>query len=118
MFEKVFVPFGITSRPVLSAKSGSILETVVQLEIVARADVDVGKAPYRVCSCGDRKYHRDNTNYVPRPLSRPGHLFKSNQDFRASYPYVYISQELFRAIEKSGLRGAEFLPCKPGPGAS
>src|SRR5215472_7671401 len=68
MFDKVFRPFGITSRPVLDYKSRSVLRTVVQLEIPLRADVDVANAAYRVCElCGERNYARDSLNYAPMP---------------------------------------------------
>ena len=113
MFETVFRPFGITSRSVALYRPRAILESVVQIEIPLRADVDVDHIPYRLCRCGERKYVRNPIDYVPRPRSGPGPIFKSNQDFRASYPYVFVSQELYRAIQASGLRGAEFLPCRP-----
>jgi hypothetical protein len=112
MYEKVFRPFGIGSRSVLDYKSQAVLETVVQLEIPLKADVDVANAPYQTCgSCGERSYDRDPRNYAPTPLSAPWPLFKSNQWFNPFHSIVYLTRELCRAIEESGFRGAYSIPC-------
>jgi hypothetical protein len=116
MFEKVFRPFGITSRPVLAYKSRSVLRTVVQLEIPLRADVDVADATFQICrSCGERTYDRNSRNYAPMPLGAPGPIFKSNQWFGPFHSIVYVTQDLFRSIEKSGFRGAGTMPCFAQP---
>ena len=112
MYEKVFRPFGIGSRPLLDYKSQAVLQTVVQIEIPLRADVDVANASYQTCgSCGGRSYDRDARNYAPMPLSAPGPLFKSNQWFNPFYSIVYMTQDLCRAIGESGFRGAYSMPC-------
>jgi hypothetical protein len=82
MYERVFRPFRIPSRPVLDYESQAVLRTVVQLVISLRADVGVANATYQTCgSCGARSYDRDPKSYAPTPLSAPGPLFKSTQWF-------------------------------------
>jgi hypothetical protein len=125
MYEKVFRPLGISSRPVLDYKSQAALQTVVQLVIPLRADVDVANAVYQTCgSCGGRSYDRDARNYAPTPLSAPGPMFKSNQWFNPFHSIVYMTQELCRSIQASGFRGAASIPVgrhnriPPSPGGS
>lgn len=112
MYEKVFRPFGIGSRSVLDFRCQAVLQTVVQLEIPLRADVDPEDARYQICgSCGGPSYDRDATNYAPMPFSAPGPLFKSNQWFNPFHSIVYMTQDLCRAIGESGFRGAYSIPC-------
>ena len=117
MFDKVFRPFGITSRPVLAYKSRSALRTVIQLEIPLKADVRVTEAAvFKTCkACGVRTYSHDRRNYAPMPVGTPGPIFKSNQYFCPFDLVVYVTQSLFRAIEESGFRGAGFWPCAAQP---
>ncbi len=112
MFDKVFRPLGITSRPVLDYKSRSPLRTVVQLVVPLRADVDVSNAVFQSCgSCGGRSYDRNSREFAPMPLSAPGPIFKSNQWFNPFHWIVYVTQDLWRSIGESGFRGAYSIPC-------
>ncbi len=113
MFDKVFRPFGVTSRPLLAFKSRAPLQTVVQLEILLRGEIDVAGIPNKTCeSCGVQTYTYDHSrNYAPMPLTAPGPIFKSRQIFHPFDLLVYVDQELFRAIQESGFRGAGFVPC-------
>jgi hypothetical protein len=116
MFVQVFRHFGITSRPVLDYMSRSGLQTVVQLDIPLRADVDVANAVCHTCdSCGGRNYDRDGRNYAPMPFSAPGPLFKSNQWFGPFHSIVYMIPDLYCAIQESGFRGAYSIPCAAQP---
>ncbi len=59
----VFQPFGIESIPVLHAKTGAPLTTVVQLEIARTATVplDTSGLPYEMCVRCERKKYRPVT---------------------------------------------------------
>jgi hypothetical protein len=112
MFDQVFRPFGIASRPVLDYKSRSVLQTVAQLEIPLRADVDVSHAVCHICdACGGRNYDRDARNYAPMPFSAPGPLFKSKSVVRAVSLDRLHDPDLYRSIAESGFRGAYSIPC-------
>ncbi|MBZ5726559.1 MAG: hypothetical protein LAP87_16355 [Acidobacteriia bacterium] len=116
MFDEVFRPFGIPSRPVLDYKSGAVFRDVVQLDISLKSDVDLSKATYDICQlCGARTYNRDGRDYAPLPLGSPGPIFKSNQWFNPFHSIVYVTQELCRSIGESGFRGAYSIPCPAQP---
>jgi len=114
VYESTFRPFGIASRPVLLHKTGTKLETVVQLVIDSIVDVHVQGIPIqRVCSsCGEKQYQRSCRGFPPSPSVTNAAVFKSRQYFNGSRR-VYVSNALYQKMVAAELKGGEFDPCDP-----
>jgi hypothetical protein len=70
-WKKIFAPLGIACKPVLDMK-GKVLQTVCQLEIVDRCNVEIADAPSELCAeCGRRKCLPVTRGFFPRLLSTP-----------------------------------------------
>jgi hypothetical protein len=115
----VFKPFGIDRHPVLHHRTGKELETVVQLKIDALLEgpVDVRDLEYELCQdCGQKKYHPIvECGYSPPIVGTPAgaQAVKSRDIFGSggkAFREIYFSQDLFQAIQKASLKGAEFYP--------
>lgn len=115
VYESIFRPFGIGSRPVLLHTTGAALDTVVQLVIDTTAEVQVHGIPLeRVCAgCGEKDYHRSTRGFPPAPEHAKPPVFKSRQVFNGYNRRVYVSSGLYQKIADAKLKGFEFAPCKP-----
>jgi hypothetical protein len=115
VYESIFRPFGIGSRPVLLHTTRAELDTVVQLVIDARAEVQVRGIPLqRICSgCGEKDYHLGTRGFPHSPQHTKLPVFKSSQVFDGYNRRVYVSNGLYRRIVDAKLKGADFAPCKP-----
>lgn len=115
VWEAVFRPFGIGSRPVCNKSGEKEFETVVQLVFEGNSSLNTTGLAYETCLlCGRRKYLPNARGFIPRPLDPPGQAFKSVEDFGSggsSYKEVFISQQLYRAITEAKLLGAVYSPC-------
>ena len=115
IWEKVFRPHGIDSRPVTDRK-GCALETVVQLVFAEEVDLDPsGLAIAQECAlCGQAKFQQIVRGYIPRLRRAPGtHGFKSKEVFGynfQAYRQVIVSQSVRRAIQENKVRGVTFVP--------
>ena len=113
VYETVFRPLGIGYRPVLSHKTGSELEAVVQLAVDAVAELKLDGVPFEVCLvCHRKDYHRSCRGYPPSPVPTNAALFKSEQTFNGFDRRVYVSNSLYREMLRAKVRGAEFDPCE------
>ncbi len=119
----VFKRFGIRSREVLEQRSGSILQTVVQLDVrdMTPCNLDLHGYPSQTCEvCGQRKYLPITRGAFPRLACEwlaGTHIAKSIEYFGAgakSYAEVIVTQELYRAILDARLSGVSFWPLQ-GP---
>ena len=116
VWEKIFKPMGIGSRPVLNHQTNKVLETVLQIEVTETVSLDLNNLPFEECSgCGARKYLPITKGLSPFPLETPSsNMFKSNQYFGSggsAYNMVFISNALYSAIEEIKIKGVEFAPC-------
>jgi len=114
VWETIFKPFGIPSRPVYNRR-GKQLETVVQLQIEQQVDVDLRNlSVIEVCdACGRHKYtYSPRGRYPQLAEDLPGPIAKTRQAFGEGWGIrdIIISQELRRAMIAHKLRGAEFTP--------
>lgn len=114
VWETIFKPFGIPSRPVYNRR-GKPLETVVQLGIEKQVDVDLQNlSVIEVCdACGRHKYtYSPQGRYPQLAEDLPGPIAKTRQAFNEGWGIrdIIISQELRRAMISHKLRGAEFTP--------
>jgi hypothetical protein len=119
VWETVFRPFGVGSRPV-TKPSGSVLEKVVQLVNDEVVPVHVaGLGPARgdelVCrACGRPKYGPVVRGPLPAPLVEPrGHLARSAEWFgsgASAHNQVLVSRALAAALVDAGVRGASLVP--------
>jgi hypothetical protein len=116
VYEQVFKPFGIGFRPVLKHSTGMQLQTVVQLEISATADLEMGDQPSAVCPvCSIKRYSPKIVGYFPKPIvDSDSAIFRSKQWFGSggsSFNEIFVSNALYKRITEAGLRGAEFSAC-------
>ena len=112
MLDKVFRPRDRQPASPWITSRAPFCERWFNWEFHGRLTPMLQAAAYQSCrSCGERTYERDSRNYTPMPLSAPGPLFRSNQWFNPFHSIVYMSQELCRAIGKSGFRSACPIPC-------
>jgi hypothetical protein len=114
IWEDVFRPHGIGTRPVMGSK-GRDPKTVVQIIIEKEVAIATHNLAMQKCSsCGRVKYAPVARGPLP-PLIEPlpGHIAKTQQYFgsgASAYKCVVISQELARALQVKMLRGASFRP--------
>jgi hypothetical protein len=115
VWEKVFRPHGIDSRPV-SDRKGRTLETVVQLVFAEEVGLDTsGLAIAQECAlCGQTKFKGIVRGYLPRLCSAPGtHGFRSKEVFGynlQAYRQVIVSQSVRHALQENKVRGVTFVP--------
>jgi len=115
-WEATFRQFGIDRRPVLHHRTQRELESVVQLDIAALAELRMDdNLPYVVCRrCDRRKHAHVMRGFVPAPAPTDAPALKSCQYFGdggAANRAVLISNAVYRAITAAKLRGMEFDAC-------
>lgn len=117
VWEDVFQPFGIGCRPAILHRSNAILENVVQLDVatVIELEMDHLDHPFEVCPvCNRKRYLPFTRGFLPKPKMPEIPMFKSTQYFGSggsSSRLVFISNELYRKITLSRLKGASFSAC-------
>jgi len=113
----IFEPLNIGFQPVIRHRDGTQLESVVQLDVSDRSDVNVSGLNSETCpSCGRVKYNWVTRGFSPSPVNPPigVHAFKSSEWFGSDHSgnhMVFVSAKLYDDIVKSGIRGAAFRPC-------
>ena len=115
-YHAVFQPFGIVSRAVLR-KSGSPLETVVQLVVDEVVPVMEYRTSGELCpACGVLKLHPALTDYAPQPVVAPAGPIALSENWYGSganaFRETLMRHDLVAAIQEAGLRGAAFHPCR------
>jgi hypothetical protein len=115
IWESVFKPLGIGgSHPVVN-KTGAEIQSVVQLDIQSVCDVNTEGFDPQDCSvCGRRKYKFLSRGYCPEPVANDFAMAKSSQYFGEgtfARKLVIVSDELYRKIKESDVKGVEFYPC-------
>jgi hypothetical protein len=115
VWARTFEPFGIGYLPVLAHKTGSELASIVQLQILQQADLEMDEASNILCSnCGRGKTPLSLKGFAPAPTSVPAPIFRSTQYFGSdagAFNRVFVSAALFKEIRRTNLRGVEFYPC-------
>lgn len=112
--ESVFQKFGIETRAVL-ATSSRIRESVLQIVIAERVDIDVTSLEGQSCVvCGRTKYEWVARGYSPASTSEPGaHLVRSRQWFGSGGSagnMILMSQALRTALAAASASGLGFRP--------
>lgn len=115
VWERVFRPFGIPSRPVLRSKNHQELESVVQLVLSDEATVDHGCLKPTECPCCSRiKYEPFVRGFFPRLFEAPkGPMGRTLEWFGTggrAFREVLISQQLRAKMKEKSVRGASFWP--------
>lgn len=116
LWQSVFRPLGVGSRPVENLLGG-IMESTVQLVIeeeVALEDPLPGAV--RCETCGTTKLSLTSRGYFPAVMGGKcnSHISKTNMYFgegSLAYKGIVASRELHRAISASRSKGFEFRPC-------
>jgi hypothetical protein len=114
VWSKVFEPYGIGRRHVLSIRE-SELKTVVQLVVNKEVDIVTDGLQKETCGrCGRNKYAPITRGPFPRLASKPvGPMVKTRQYFgsgASANKRVLISQEIARALTRENVRGASLRP--------
>jgi len=113
----IFEPCGIKCIPVLLDKTGTGLDSIVQLDITSIVDLQLDGANYEICpSCGRKKYLPFSSGFYPAPSQTDLMLFKSSQYFGSganAHRMVLVSGLLYRRITEADLKGVEFKACRP-----
>ena len=114
LWEEVFRPMGIDCIQVLNSK-GTVLESVVQLEIRDVVEIETGMlAQEEVCctECSRPKYLDRFRGAFPRMLSEPhSPMVKTVQQFGSGgqvFRAVLISNELYQRMVNYGVRGCGY----------
>lgn len=111
----VFEPFDIKTWPVLSSKTGEILDSIVQLRISQRSHMRLVIEKLTICSdCGRSKFPIEFRRFAPSPVDIPAPIFKSIECFGPdanSINRVFVSSSVFKEIRRARLRGVSFYPC-------
>ncbi|MGJ5815290.1 hypothetical protein [Paludibaculum fermentans] len=114
-WESVFRPFGVECGPVLHHRSGTALETVVQLKLEKTASLNLQGVAPRVCpACGRQKYAPDPRGPFPAVLSASAAITKTREYFGHSgtaFNEILVAAALFQRMQSAELRGAGFRPC-------
>jgi hypothetical protein len=117
IWHSVFEPFGIGFRPVLHHKTGTQLQSVVQLDITQTTDLKVENLPSARCGvCSRQKYSPNVTGFFPAPFFSNLALARSRQHFgsgASAFQQILISQDLYMKAEEGGIKGVEFQACLP-----
>ncbi|MBR1463962.1 MAG: hypothetical protein IJ604_11405 [Prevotella sp.] len=117
LYEKVFKPLGIESRPLRKYKDDSIMETYVQLVIpVIDEPLDLSFYEYQRCPlCGVKKYDPMTYGYFPLQEHPLPHIYKSKEYFGdgfVAYRKIFVSASLCDLMIKNKMmRYWGFLPC-------
>jgi hypothetical protein len=114
LYEAVFAPAGIACREVLNTKGG-VLSGVVQLAPSEYVPLSLERRASELCGrCGRNRYRPVPAGPCPAMRREPSTgLAKTEEWFgsgNAAYHQMIISQELWRAIETRGSRGAAVRP--------
>lgn len=111
----VFKPMGIGYRPVLKEKTGSEMDSIVQLDIDRCVDLKLREDEDEKCSdCGRRKRAAFLRGYFPEPVGTDAPMFKSKEYFGSgagAFKLVFVSNPMYRRIRDASLRGVNFYPC-------
>jgi hypothetical protein len=118
IWEDVFRPLGIGRLAVLDHRSGSELQTVVQLEIKAIAKSRLlldDSYPTETCAtCGRKKYNGINRGFYPAFASDPGFQIGRTQEIFGSggsaWNATIVSQAVYKAIQAQKVVGFHFYP--------
>lgn len=111
----VFEGFGVQGREVLGPRAAR-LDTVLQLVVPEVAAVDTEGLAFDDCPrCHTRKYVHPVDDASPRLVAPPAgvHMLRSDAWFGTggeAHHLVYVSQDLTRALQTAGARGAGFRP--------
>jgi hypothetical protein len=115
IWQKVFEPLGIGSRPVLHYKSGDQLQSVVQLDIRQIVALKIENLPFTECTvCSQKKYSPRVNGFFPAPSSAVV-LAKSTQYLGSganAFQQILISHELYTRIKEAKMKGVEFQACR------
>ena len=119
IYEAVFRPFGVATRPVVSHKSDAVLECTVQLSVEREVAIDVTGLSFQSCErCGTRDYASAGRGYEAPPALTDATSFKSEQHLDGFQQYLFVSQALYRSIAAANVKGLKFRPCRSGTTAS
>jgi len=115
----VFRPAGVLCRPVVNRR-GVELRTVVQLVVEEEVSVVTTGLPTEQCAkCGDVRPNQPVRGFFPMMRSRPSQAIVRTKEYFGSGGQsdkcVLVRQDLYRAIEGHGVRGAEYSPVMPNP---
>jgi hypothetical protein len=120
-WELLFKPLGINPLPVINHKTGRPLDTVVQLEITARATpINAADLPAEVCAvCNRVKFMPLTRGPFPHvELPARVHIAKTREYFgsgSSGWQAVLVSQSLYRQVREHKLKGVEFtVVAEPG----
>lgn len=117
IWNKVFRPLGIDSRPVVHHRTGRQLETIVQLSVTKRATSLVSAEQFKVSQCSVCKRKKLSGVCLGRfphvEIPSGQHMAKTIDYFGgeggpAAWNEIIISSELYKAIFDHKLRGVEF----------
>lgn len=116
VWEAVFAPFDVGSRPAVLDKTGAVLNSVLQLDIPSSCELALEGRPLEVCAdCGREKYLPISRGFFPAPDSSGEPIFKSRQYFGSggsAFQAVLVSNALYQKLRDAKVRGVEFAPCK------
>jgi hypothetical protein len=116
LWDAVFRPLEVGSIPVLDASSKKALQTVVQLDVPARASAMLGGYPKERCqSCNRDKYLPIVRGPFPHvDIDSTGtHVLKTVEYFgsgHSAFQSVIISKELCAALRAADVNGVDFVP--------
>jgi hypothetical protein len=117
VWTSTFEPFGIECRPVLSAKTGAEIDSIVQLRISRQTPLmseDLSAIPCPHCS--RKKAPLTLRGFAPAPVHMGASISKSTDYFGTganAFHRIFVSDSLYREIRSRNLRGVEFYPCQP-----
>lgn len=122
VYESVFAPLGLPSQVVLS-KAGKTLETVVQVPIEEVVSVAVPRRGAHTCKkCGRERFRYHQAGEFPALREVPkGQLAYTRELFGTggvTRHEILASAELYAAVQRAKLRGAEFCVVASGAPAS
>lgn len=113
----VFKPLGVGCRPVVVNRTGSRIDSVVQIEIPQLFDVNVNGLACQQCSrCGRKKYRFVLEGFCREPIDANAMIFKSNQYFGSggeAFRLVMVSNHVYRKMKEAGLKGVHYLSLRP-----
>lgn len=117
IYERIFKPLGIEKISVENIKTGKKLETVVQLKITERVDLDMKKHDVNTCvSCGAIKYQSVTRGFFPSlisSLNEGEHVAKTSNYFGSdnnAYKAVIVSKDVYQKIISEKVKGIGFIP--------
>ncbi len=123
VWQGVFMPHGIESRPVLNTK-GAELKTVVQLVAQQEVGIVTDGLPTEeaVCSkCGQVKYLPVTRGPFPALTSEPSRAMVKTKEYfgngASAHKRVLVSQALGRAVTAAKVQGASLWPVAQDNGA-